>query len=209
MEDRQQWLSIAAVVLVIGGLGYFLYQRSRQEVPVNNLGEGIEIEEKANQLLESMNIDVPEGADRANLKDVNGGDNTGVATRSFENGEFTHSVVAALPDPEKGSFYQGWLTNEAGESMSTGKLRIAKGGFILDFTSNKDLSDYSKVMITLEKVDDNKPEESLLEGSFYFFEPIGSSTFDREYSIKAPALKLEPFFVEKIPPEGVAICSRG
>lgn len=166
MEDRQQWLSIAAVVLVIGGLGYFLYQRSRQEVPVNNLGEGVEIEEKANQLLESMNIDVPEGADRANLKDVNGGDNTGVGTRSMENGEFTHSVIAALPDPENGSFYQGWLVNAAGENISTGKLRIAKGGFILDFTTDKDLSEYNKVMVSLEKIDDNKPEESLLEGSF-------------------------------------------
>jgi len=168
MEDRQQWLSIAAVVLVIGGLGYFLYQRSKQAEPTNNnLGEGVEIEQKANQLLETMNIDVPEGVDRANLEDVSGGGGTGVATRDMVNGKFVHSVIAALPDPEAGMFYEGWLVNTVTDDVvSTGTFRIAKGGFILDFTSSTDLTDHNQVVVTLEKVDDGKPETHVLEGTF-------------------------------------------
>ena len=168
MEDRQQWLSIAAVVLVIGGLGYFLYQRSRQAEPTNNnLSEGVQIDQKANQMLDNMNIDVPEGVDRANLKDVTGGDGTGVATREMVNGKFVHSVIAALPDPTPGTFYEGWLINpDTGDTISTGRFRIAKGGFILDFTSSKDLTDHKQVLVTLEKVDDNNPETHMLEGSF-------------------------------------------
>lgn len=167
-DDKQQWLSIAAVVLVIGGLGFFLYRRSRQEsVEPTALGEGVAIEEKASELLNKMNFEVPEGADRANLGDVSGGDGTGVATESYEEGRFTHSMIAALPDPEAGMFYEGWLVREDPfDLVYTGKFEMAKGGWMLDYTSEVDLSDHNQVVVTLEAVDDQKPEKHILEGKF-------------------------------------------
>lgn len=168
MEDRQQWLSIAAVVLVIGGLGFFLYKRSRQAPSEPTaVGEGITIEEKANELLERMNVKVPENADKITLNDVSNKGGTGVATRSFENNRFSHSVMAALPDLETGTYYEAWLVREnPADTVSTGKLRQAKGGWILEYSTGKNLTDHAKVMVTLEKVNDQKPETTILEGQF-------------------------------------------
>ena len=167
MEDRQQWLSMAAVVLVIAGLGFFLYQRSRQVENEGMIGDSAIAEEKANQLLDQLNIELPENLERANLSDVSGGDGTGIATRSYEDGSFEHSVIAGLPDPEAGTFYEGWLVREEPfDVVYTGKLRIAKGGYILDYNSGADLSDHEQVIVTQETVDDQKPEQHVLEGSF-------------------------------------------
>ncbi len=74
-------------------------------------------------------------------------------------------VLADLPDPEKGSYYEGWLVK--GDSViSTGRMQIAKGGYLLEFNSNTDYSDHSEVVVTKEKTADKNPEEHILEGSF-------------------------------------------
>jgi len=168
MEDRQQWLSIAAVVLVIGGLGFFLYKRSRQATnEPTAMGEGVQIEDRANQLLDQMNVKIPENADKIGLKDVSGGDATGIATKSFNNNVFSGSIIAALPELGSGEFYEGWLVREDPfDLVGVGKLRQAKGGWMVDFTSNTDLSDHKQVVVTQEMVDDQKPEKHILEGQF-------------------------------------------
>jgi len=50
--------------------------------------------------------------------------------------------------------------------ISTGRLTLAKGGYMLEFESSRDYSEYSEVVVTLEAVDDKKPEKHILEGSF-------------------------------------------
>src|SRR3989344_4508717 len=90
---------------------------------------------------------------------------------SIEDDKFTHEVLADLPEPESGSSYLGWLVrgDEGDENyslISTGQMRIAKGGCVLDFKSNTDYSDHNKVIVTLDKTVDTKPEEYILEGSF-------------------------------------------
>lgn len=111
-----------------------------------------------------FNYQVPEDVESVELKDVSGGSSKAIATRKFENGTFTHAVLADLPDLDKG-FYEGWLV--AGDKyISTGKLRIAKGGYLLEFSSAIDYSDYPKVVITKELIDDQTPETHILEGSF-------------------------------------------
>ena len=119
----------------------------------------------------TFNLDIPEDYEKAELKDVSKGEGSAIATRKLEDGVFKHMVLADLPDPEAGTFYEGWLVRgKSGDSnfafISTGKLRIAKGGYLLEFESKTDYSDYKGVVITLEKVDDKKPEIHILEGSF-------------------------------------------
>ena len=50
--------------------------------------------------------------------------------------------------------------------ISTGRLRIAKGGYLLEFQSSTDYSSYDNAVVTLERVADSVPEEHILEGSF-------------------------------------------
>ena len=99
------------------------------------------------------------------LKDVTGGIYRGIAARKFEKRIFTITVLADLPDLSSNEFYEGWVFS-GDKFISIGKLRIAKGGFLVDFTSNTDYSSYNKVTVTKEKVNDNKPESLILEGSF-------------------------------------------
>lgn len=111
-----------------------------------------------------FNYQVPENVESIELKDVTGGTAKAIATRNYENGTFTHEVLADLPDLKEG-FYEGWLVM-GDKYISTGKLRVAKGGYLLDFSSVTDYSDYTKVVVTKELVNDQTPELHVLEGSF-------------------------------------------
>lgn len=155
------------VLLLIGGVVLWRQRAARQEQP-EPVGETLSREE---QLEERFQLDIPEDVDKAELDDATGGTATGLATRKFEDGTFTHGVLADLPDPETGKFYQGWLVKgEEGDDdfdiVSTGRLSMAKGGWSLDFQASTDYSDYSRVLITAEEREDSTPEDTLLEGSF-------------------------------------------
>jgi hypothetical protein len=105
------------------------------------------------------------------LSDVSGGNSSGIATRKFENETFSLTILADLPDTEQGGFYQGWLErgDEDSEDYSlipAGKMKLAKGGWMLNFESSTDYSDYNQVIVSSESVSDNNLEEPILEGSF-------------------------------------------
>ena len=116
------------------------------------------------ELQEMFNYQVPDDVDSVELSDVTGGSAKAIATRKYENGLYTHAVLADLPDLDSG-FYEGWLVMED-KFISTGKLRIAKGGYLLEFSSSTDYSFYNKVVITKELINDQTPETHILEGSF-------------------------------------------
>lgn len=146
------------VLVVLAGVVYW----ARRPKTVQQ----VEIEPSTEQKLEeSFKIQIPEDVDKAELSDVSGGNSSGIATRKFESGKFTHALLADLPDPESGKFYQGWLI-KGDETVSTGRLTMAKGGYLLEFESSTDYSDYKRVWITLEETSDATPEKHILEGSF-------------------------------------------
>jgi hypothetical protein len=164
---KRRDIVIGAVLLVLLAGFIYIRQRAMQDedmiVPETLSSEQI-FEEK-------FNIQIPEDADKAELKMVGDLDGSGIAIRKFEEGKFTHSVLVDLPDPQQGYFYEGWLAKgEEGEEnyaiVSTGKLRLAKGGWMLDYTSATDLSDHSKVIVSLEKTFDRNLESKVLEGDF-------------------------------------------
>lgn len=154
------------VVALIAGVIYFS-RRSRTprlETIAPTPGAEERIEGK-------FKTEIPSDVERADLKDVRGGDSTGIATRKYKDAKFTHVVMADLPDPEAGSFYQGWLVKgsegEANYSLvPTGRLRVAKGGWLLEYNSLKDYSDHPKVVVSQEAISDAKIETKVLEGSF-------------------------------------------
>ncbi len=117
------------------------------------------------QIEDRFNLEIPEDVDKAEMKDVSGGNSSAIATRKYEDGKFTHTVLADLPDLEAGRFYEGWLV-KGDEAISTGRLSVAKGGFLLEFSSSTDYPDYNQVVITSEEAIDGTPESHILEGSF-------------------------------------------
>lgn len=151
---------IGLVILAILAAVVYWVRRPRPSLQVPQSSPSVE-----EKIEEAFNLEIPEDVDKADLRDVSGGDSSGIATRKFEAGKFTHTVLADLPAPAPGTFYEGWLVKGT-SFFSTGKMRIAKGGYLLEFKSSVDYSDYNKVVITLEKVDDKKPETHILEGSF-------------------------------------------
>lgn len=110
-------------------------------------------------------LPVPSNADRAALTDVSGGAGMGEAWRTYQNGKFTLTIMADLPPYQAGHFYQGWISNGT-TYISVGGLGITKGGYLVNFTSAKDLTSYNRVVVTSETKFDNNPETHILEGSF-------------------------------------------
>jgi len=146
------------VLAVLAGIIY-LTRRQEQQPELQTTPS---IEER---LEESFNLEIPEDVEKAELSDVTGGSSTGIATRKYEEGKFTHAVLADLPEPAEGKFYEGWLV-KGEEVVSTGRLRVAKGGYLLEFESSTDYSDYKTVVVSEEEVADATPEKHILEGSF-------------------------------------------
>lgn len=175
MEEKQNWLTIAAVVLVIAGLGVFLYRQSRQQPEeIETPSDDQVAEQRADEFLETLNVDLPEDADRVNLRDVTGGQAAGVATRrEAETGTTTQSLLVALPEPEAGVFYEAYLQSEVEEAepIYLGKLRSVKGGWMLDYQLTGDETGYTQVQVTRETTDDRQPEEVILEGEFEANQP--------------------------------------
>ena len=102
------------------------------------------------------------------LVDVTGGAVTGTAYTLRENGMIMHEVIAVLPDPESGAFYEGWLVSSGpqGGVISTGKMvKQSDGSWMLAFAADDEYEGYDFVVITLEKVEDANPEVHILEGT--------------------------------------------
>lgn len=105
----------------------------------------------------------------ANLVSVGDYTGSGIASSSYIDGIYSHSVSANIGDPAEGKFYEGWLAGGFG-FISTGKMVKDGDKYVLEFTSNEDLtSKYSKVVITEETAAeglDNMPEAHVIEGSW-------------------------------------------
>jgi hypothetical protein len=88
--------------------------------------------------------------EKIELKDVSGGSGIGIATRN--------EILADLSTLPNGQFYQGWLENSSGKTVLLGTLKLAKGGWILNYNSSV-YPGYNKVIVTAGT-------KHILEGSF-------------------------------------------
>lgn len=158
---RRKDIVIGFIVLMVLALVFFFLRRP-EELTITDLER---LQEKETQIEDRFNIDIPDDLEKATLEDVSGGISEGIATREYENGKFIHTVLAGLPDLGVGEFYQSWLIKDD-QYISTGKMKMAKGGYILGFESSIDYSAYNKVLITQEKIFDSTPEITVLEGAF-------------------------------------------
>jgi hypothetical protein len=165
MKTRDIVIGLVVLLLLAG----VIYWRQRVQTPQEI--KTPETLSTQNKIEDKFNVQIPEGVEKAELKDVSGGNASGIATRKFENGEFELGILADLPTTEAGSFYEGWISKgeegeEGYEILSLGGLTVAKGGYLLDFKSPTNYSDYGNVVVSLEKSVGEAPDQRVLEGSF-------------------------------------------
>jgi hypothetical protein len=76
-----------------------------------------------------------------------------------------------LPDLTNSEFYEAWVqrgeTSSSNYSLiSIGRLQMAKGGYLLNFSSSTNYSDYNTVIVSQETKLGQLPSKTILEGSF-------------------------------------------
>jgi len=143
MKSRDVVIGFVFLVILIAGV-LWIFKFKNIKTP-NTPAPTPNIVSRINNAFPDLKI--PDGVERANLADVTGGNNVGVATRT--------EIVANLPS---GQVYTVWLENTGGEKINLGPLRVSKSGWILNYSSTK-YSGYNKVIIT-------QGSTSILEGSF-------------------------------------------
>jgi len=156
-------------VIVLAILGGIIYFRQKNVATEETMVPDISVTEQ--KMEEKFRVQIPDDVSKAELTDVSGGNSSGIATKKFDNGKFEVSVLADLPSAMTGEFYQAWIVkgsegDEDYSAVSMGKMKSAKGGWMIDFESSTDYSDHDNFIITLEKKFDATPETTVLEGSF-------------------------------------------
>ncbi|MBI1863611.1 hypothetical protein HYS03_00120 [Candidatus Woesebacteria bacterium] len=152
-------LAVGTFVILFAGVLIFLINRGRgntlenQITPVATSSPSLEEKVKG-----AFNVNIPDDIDKVELSDVSGeGQNYfGVTTRSYKNNVFELTILADLPENNK---YIAKIAKDDGTEIDLGQMVVAKGGFMINFTKNTDLTDYKKVTV----LRDNK---ILLSGRF-------------------------------------------
>lgn len=167
--NRRDIVIGAIVLLILGGVLYVRSRNTQNDLKVPEAQtEGASTEK---ELEDKFNITIDDDAPKAELKSVDGGDASGIATKTEENGDHTVMVLADLPEPTTGTSYYGFLVKgEEGDdeyhALSVGRLTSAKGGYMLNFQSKTDYSDHGKVVISEEKSVSTSISKPVLEGTF-------------------------------------------
>lgn len=165
--DRRDIVIGVIILIILAGAIFMLRRNPSVPEMANNPSPTPSVESR---LEDSFKVDIPDDAEKAELKDVANVNGTAIATRSWENNRYSATVLADLPDPESG-FYQVWIgrggaTDANTTFVSLGRMRVAKGGWMVEFQSNTNYSDYDTVIVTQESTSDSRPEKHILEGSF-------------------------------------------
>lgn len=142
------------VILVILGIVFGVKKAKETKVKPLNIPTPSVTQELENR----FNLSISDNVEKINLQAASGFEGVGIATRKFANGIFSHMVIADLTELTSGS-YQAWLIKDENTEISTGTLKLAKGGYLVEFTSKTDYSDYKKVEVRLG-------ESIILSGSF-------------------------------------------
>ncbi len=146
MKVKNIFIAFIVVVAIVAGV---LYIKNRTKTtPIVSPSATPSVQQ---QLQNKFNgLVIPKDKESIELKDVSGGSSIGLATRS--------EILADLPSLPSGETYQGWLENSSGKTILLGTLKIAKGGWILNYDSSK-YPGYNKVIVIVGG-------KHILEGSF-------------------------------------------
>lgn len=152
-SKRDVIIGFIIIILIIAGAFYYKNLKTPKTL-VTSKPASVEFQK---DFEDKFNFDIPDNADSIEVKDVSGGNGRGIATEN--------EVLIDIDNPQVGYFYEGWLEKSDGSMISIGKLKMAKGGWLLEYDKNIQ-PEASKIVISLEKVNDKIIEKRILEGSF-------------------------------------------
>lgn len=163
MKRRDIVIGLLLLLLAAAGIYFILKDRDNPEIVIEPTPTPISVEDMESK----FNIDIPDNAETAELT---GDGVSALASRETSENGSTISILADLPDPETG-VYQAWVEKgEEGQDdfdrVSLGNLRMAKGGYLLEYSGTKDLTDYKKVTVSRETLQDSTIEDIVLQGNF-------------------------------------------
>lgn len=126
--------------------------------PSAGQGEGVEIEDRVSKLSKQFGVTLPDGVKKAALNAIEGSASSGLATIEEAQGAQLVTILANLPDLEKGEKYVARLSG--GEKpIVLGSLSVAKGGWMIEQRVNADPSVYKTVEVL-------KGTQVVLRGAF-------------------------------------------
>lgn len=129
-----------------------------------------EVVDEANIAQDTTDVTVADDAAEILLAPMNDFRGSATASSQFSDTGFQHVIVATLPDPPVGYYYEGWLIrSKPFDFFSTGRLiqHADDLKWYLVWEQSEDNRDYRKVVVTLEPDDGNPaPAEHVLEGVF-------------------------------------------
>lgn len=136
MKSRDIIIGFIVLVVLIAAVFWIRGARNKKAISLPSATPNI-----SDKIGKTFNFQLPDGVEKAELRDVSGGNGSGVATRD--------AVLADLPDPAAGKYYQVFA-----DGKFLGTMRIAKGGWIFDGK------------ISGKKVEIRLGNTVILEGSF-------------------------------------------
>lgn len=160
------------IILILVVAGFFIFTNLNK--PENSDTTTVDTS-TTEPLSETQKRQMRTVTEEANLEDVTTGPILGFDTKqeatgnvevSLLDGEYT--VVATLNDlPEltDGFFYEGWLVGDS--VVSTGEAVLQEdGSYINTYTTNNDLTSFTRYVLTLEPRDDDPaPADHVLDGT--------------------------------------------
>lgn len=132
MRARDIVIGLIILAIVAGAIVWFRRPKTPEPTPTPSVEEKLE---------ETFRFQIPEDVERAELRDVSGGEGIGIATRDM--------VLADLPEPAATDAYQVWM-----DGKFLGTMRVAKGGYLFE------------EKMTGKKIEVKLGDKTILEGSF-------------------------------------------
>lgn len=169
-QSKRKILLIVGVVVVSTLIGLFLMQGDTSiNTPSNSAAT---LKDAPTNL---MPVDVGEvqitggvelATDTSSLKDMRyGGQAKATATRAHGGDIYVLNVDATMPDPINQKYWV-WLVDSGGKTVPVNPMRGSKTHWTMTLRDRDKFSNYNKIWITLERTEDEKPEEHIMEGSF-------------------------------------------
>lgn len=150
MNFSKKDIIIGFAIILIVVFGAYFYKRSKSP-KIDTLSTPVPIIFQED-IENDFKYNIPDNITAIELK----GEGRGLATNK--------EILADIENPITGYFYQGWVENND-KLTSLGRLVEGKGGWMLEFPEVSNVEN-KKIIVSLEKVFDNKIEKRILEGSF-------------------------------------------
>ncbi len=161
-------LIIVIIAISISAFLYYLFFYKKPEgaqLIVEDVGPKELSVEKS--IEENFRLEIPEDIDKTELKKNSNEEGMAIATREVVAGKFVLTVLANVPD---GDYYAALVRGNPSDDnfglIPAGQLRLAKGGYLIEFQSSEDLSDYKRIVVSKTPITTSIPQELVFDGSF-------------------------------------------